>query len=264
MNDIYLNNKYTKLYYNIVDRAKQRILNSDIYTEKHHIIPECFFINRKRKGAPGWLIGDPDDINNIVQLTAKEHYLCHVLLTKMTVGKAKSKMCNALWRFVSGKSQIIKRHCKVTSRIYETVKIQISKDAAIRAHATHSGMKRSEITKKKISNANKGKKRTPEQNAANSERQLASNYQHNQQTIEKIRQASVGREVSVTTREKISNALTGRKGKPWSVETREKMKKRIPWNKGKTGFNHNEETRRKIGEASRLRQLKTIKVDPST
>ena len=37
---MYLQNKYTKCYYNIIDRAKSRDLSKETYTEKHHIIPK--------------------------------------------------------------------------------------------------------------------------------------------------------------------------------------------------------------------------------
>ena len=59
--------KYTKWYAQITERARNRIL--DTYTETHHIIPRS--------------LGGTDDINNLVELTAREHFICHWLLTKM-------------------------------------------------------------------------------------------------------------------------------------------------------------------------------------
>lgn len=55
---------YQKIYDQIINRAKTRELTG--YFEKHHIIPSC--------------LGGTNDKNNIVKLTAREHFLCHWLL----------------------------------------------------------------------------------------------------------------------------------------------------------------------------------------
>ena len=68
MGVLFKDNKYTKWYMNIVERAKNRVV--DGYTESHHIIPRC--------------LGGSDDKNNLVSLTAREHFICHLLLTKMS------------------------------------------------------------------------------------------------------------------------------------------------------------------------------------
>jgi hypothetical protein len=74
--------KYTKIYYNIIKRAFSRSIIG--YTEKHHIIPRSIGGNNKR--------------SNIVALTAKEHRLCHLLLTKMVIDPAhRSSMYRAAW-----------------------------------------------------------------------------------------------------------------------------------------------------------------------
>lgn len=59
---------YKQLYKQIIDRAKGRDI-PDGYTESHHIIPRS--------------IGGSNDRENLVRLTAREHFLCHYLLTKM-------------------------------------------------------------------------------------------------------------------------------------------------------------------------------------
>ena len=58
---------YEKHYINLIDRAKLRLLEG--YTEKHHIIPRCM------AGA--------DTSENLVRLTAEEHYVAHQLLVKI-------------------------------------------------------------------------------------------------------------------------------------------------------------------------------------
>ena len=58
---------YEKLYQSIIKNRQRTPYNG--YTEKHHIIPRC-------------LDGSDDEIN-LVRLSAREHYICHYLLTKM-------------------------------------------------------------------------------------------------------------------------------------------------------------------------------------
>jgi len=77
---------YRKAYRNIMNRAKSenRTKDGKIYYESHHIIPNFMFKNRKgRLGPIGHLEGDCDDKNNLVLLTMREHFLAHLLLTKI-------------------------------------------------------------------------------------------------------------------------------------------------------------------------------------
>jgi hypothetical protein len=81
-------NKYTKWYYAIVSIAKtqQRMKGPAVYYESHHIIPR--------------LLGGSDTLDNLVLLTAREHFLCHLLLVKMLKGeREKAKMACAFNRF---------------------------------------------------------------------------------------------------------------------------------------------------------------------
>lgn len=80
---MFLDNKYTTVYWKIVKRAQARFIVG--YTEKHHIIPVS--------------LGGLNGTNNIVALTAREHYLVHLLLTKMTVGTHRRSMAFALSMF---------------------------------------------------------------------------------------------------------------------------------------------------------------------
>jgi hypothetical protein len=106
---MYLQNKYTRWYYNIIQRAKLRILSSDIYVEKHHIIPQS--------------IGGDNSESNIVRLTAREHFICHLLLAKMTTGLQRRSMAFAAWQMthIDGRP----RH-KPCSHTYAFLKKQLS------------------------------------------------------------------------------------------------------------------------------------------
>lgn len=79
-------NKYTKWYYNIIEAANLRPLISG-YIEKHHIIPKS--------------LGGSDKKINIVPLTAREHFIVHLLLIRMVHEKEVYKMVHAIIRFTS-------------------------------------------------------------------------------------------------------------------------------------------------------------------
>ena len=104
---MYLQNKYTNWYNHIVSNAQSRILSNEIYVERHHIIPRS-------------LGGDNKNLN-IVKLTPREHFICHLLLTKMTTGNDLFKMKHALNMLMNAKN-IGKGRYVPTSRIYQYVK----------------------------------------------------------------------------------------------------------------------------------------------
>jgi hypothetical protein len=79
-------------------------------------------------------------------LSAREHFICHMLLTKMFSGGLCSKANLASWRLMHHNN---KR--KLNSKMYESLKIQISKDATTR----FKGKPRSKETKQKISQTRK-------------------------------------------------------------------------------------------------------------
>ena len=86
---MYLTNKYTRWYNQIINTAKNRTL-PNIYVEKHHVIPRS--------------LGGNNSIENIVKLTAREHFICHRLLTKITIGMNRRKMVYALWSMSNRRS----------------------------------------------------------------------------------------------------------------------------------------------------------------
>ncbi len=82
---IFIPNRYTRIYYSIIERAQTRLLPKSVYTESHHIVPKS--------------LGGSDNFDNLVRLTYKEHRICHKLLVKMTEGVYKGKMAYALLFF---------------------------------------------------------------------------------------------------------------------------------------------------------------------
>lgn len=155
---MFIQNKYTKTYFKIVNsRQSMHRSKKDSYFESHHIVPRC--------------LGGDNKKTNLVLLTAKEHYICHLLLIKMTEGKARSKMCLGLKCLSQMKNH--KQHRKTTSRMFERFRIEANK-AISENHARLSGpanpqygkpspnrgVKMSDEQKNKISNALKNHERS--------------------------------------------------------------------------------------------------------
>jgi hypothetical protein len=76
---------YKKIYQKIMlaAQSQNRKKSKEQYYESHHIVPDFMFSNRTRKGPKGHLPGDPESPSNKVLLTAKEHFIAHVLLYKI-------------------------------------------------------------------------------------------------------------------------------------------------------------------------------------
>jgi hypothetical protein len=97
INGKYMN--YGKIYNQIIERAKSR--NFGGYSEKHHIIPKCM------NGT-----NNPD---NIVKLTAREHFLAHWLLHEIYPDNTDLKY--AFWSMC--RSSDNQKRYKPSSRVYE-------------------------------------------------------------------------------------------------------------------------------------------------
>lgn len=96
--------EYTKIYNQLIERAKTRQLEG--YIEKHHIIPKC--------------LGGSNDKENLVKLTAREHFLCHKLLTK--IYPKNEKLWYALFLMSINKNKKVKYI--ISSKEYESIKTQ--------------------------------------------------------------------------------------------------------------------------------------------
>jgi hypothetical protein len=116
---MFITNKYSKCYYSIINRAKSRILLPNTYVEKHHIIPKSF--------------GGSNLADNLVKLTAREHFICHLLLPKMTSGKLKTKMVYACWRLCTTN----KTGYKINSNTYARLKTERAAVLSETAGPTH-------------------------------------------------------------------------------------------------------------------------------
>lgn len=116
---IFLDNKYTKIYYRIITKRASLEIPKNEYSEIHHIIPESFYTKRVRNGHIGYLPGDPDDPTNLVELTPREHFVCHLLLVKMVTGKQYYKMVKALNCMINLENSNQTRYRPKSSRVYD-------------------------------------------------------------------------------------------------------------------------------------------------
>lgn len=110
-NNTFNHTKYTKWYYSIIEIAflKKEIRLKDKksknhYYEMHHILPKCMFPNYVKES---W---------NLVLLTAREHFIVHILLTKMTEGKNKRDMVTSVITFNNRRPR---REKYINSRLFD-------------------------------------------------------------------------------------------------------------------------------------------------
>lgn len=181
---MFLKNKYTLWYFNIINSANsQGRQKGKSYYEKHHIIPKC--------------LGGKNSKNNLILLTAREHFICHWLLCKMT-NENKSKLYfsfyrmshssnNQLRNYSSYEYNIAKKYNSLASknRIFTPeTKIKMSethkkiwnessdrKIKMAKAMSIYNKQPKKEITKIKISKTLTGVKHTEERNNKKSQKQ---------------------------------------------------------------------------------------------
>lgn len=186
--------KYTRWYFSIVDNARTRVL--DTYTENHHIIPKS--------------MGGSNKKDNIVAITAREHYVCHLLLTKMTVGDNRRKMMYALW-IISNRSS------KKSSRLYQKTREEVQKIMKNRKHTPESieKMKQSQALRPSMTDERKA-------HLSKINTGLVRNFSEEHKA--KLSKAGKGREITPEWRAKLSAANKGQgAGRKLSDETKAKL-----------------------------------------
>lgn len=188
---IFINNKYTRRYNSIIYKAFARSLPPESYTEKHHIIPKSLGGTNKR--------------DNLVKLTAREHFVCHRLLTKMTTGQARQKMSFAMLKLCHTRTRVL----PISARTYTIIKKDHASAMSKLRRGSKATFSKSQETREKLSAALKGKPKSAEHRAKLKGPKSAEH-----------RKNMCGRVVSDETREKLSNS---RIGKTASIESRVKM-----------------------------------------
>lgn len=113
------------------EKLEIRKRGNGTYYEAHHILPRCLF--------PNWVKRK----SNIVLLTAREHFFCHQLLTKIYPHSKMWRALSAFQRKSKGQQRIL------TAKQYEICRIACSK-ASKGKPAWNRGIPRTEEVKQKL------------------------------------------------------------------------------------------------------------------
>jgi hypothetical protein len=217
---MFLENKYSKWYWSIMERAWERQWTGSApeHSERHHVFPKS--------------LGGSNGRDNLIKLTAREHFLVHWLLIKMTYGDAQRKMRYALVRMTNG------------NRIRAAWEYALGREhnrIASTGNSYKKGIPNSLEARKKISVKLKGQRFTEEHRR-------------------KIRLANLGRmptklgvKMSVETKRKIAAKARGKKS---SLETRQKI------SQSKTGKCHSLQSRLNMAEGHLLRKMRKLGLIP--
>ena len=140
---------YAAIYCALISkRLIDPISKDDCYVEKHHIIPRSE--------------GGEDEPYNLVNLTAREHYVAHLLLARIYDD---FQMWCAIKLMGTSNKRDIGRGSYFGSRLYEHAKRESAKHYSTKYSGVNSpnyGRKASPETRMKLSEAHSGKSCAPE------------------------------------------------------------------------------------------------------
>ena len=174
---------YERTYNQIIERAKNRILVG--YKETHHIIPRC--------------MNGTDEKDNLVDLTAREHFICHLLLTRTYPTHKGLRL--AIWNMCNVKRTYQDRYIP-NARLYEIIRTEYREHIKGENHPSY-GRKNSEVTKEKMSNIAKERfKNNPS---------TFKGRTHSEETRKKLSNNMKGKSQSNFQKNKIKESLTGTK-----------------------------------------------------
>jgi hypothetical protein len=138
---------YQKIYDQIINKAKSenRLKGRGMYYEKHHIMPRC--------------LGGSDNKSNLVLLTAREHFICHWILTRLYPNNR--GIIHALWGMCNKMSSQNQIRYVPSSRVYEEAR-QLHDLSISKIMSEHKKNKKrtpfSDEWKRKIGDGSKGRK----------------------------------------------------------------------------------------------------------
>lgn len=215
--DLFQTNKFSNCYAFLIERAQEqnrkRLTRSNpnyAYYENHHIIPKS--------------MNGSDKTENLVLLTAREHFICHWLLTQMCLlQEDRYKMLCALGRMIgSNNYQSISNQ----SRVFELAREERSKELSKRMSGSSNPMFGTtwDQDRRDLYEAytNRGIKFSDEDRAD-------------------LYAGRIGATRSKETKDKISKSLTGK------TKTADHIAK---VQVSRAGFKHSEETRQRISKTN--------------
>ena len=140
--------RYIKFIFSCIEENKN--LPKNTYTENHHILPRCYWKEYENLTKHKW---------NKAKLTARQHYISHIILAKIFGGK----MWLALDRMTAkSPDHNGNRNYTVHSSIYEQIRIEKSRFISESKKGLHAGDKNPMYGKKGELSPNFGLKRSEE------------------------------------------------------------------------------------------------------
>lgn len=207
-------NKYKKWYDNICLNGQKRI--TDEYTERHHIVPESFYVDRKRKGYAGWLEGNSNAAENLTRLTDREHELAHYLLTKIH---------------------------KDDNRAY----FKVLKAYEMRSMVNHNQQEKRHFSSRRLAGV-RAERAKLQSEAMKGEGNPMYNKTHTADAKDRIRQKNLGNKLTPEQHAKLVKNCTGKKKPPITEEHRAKLSAaKQGENNNRYGVKVKQSTRDKIG-----------------
>jgi hypothetical protein len=198
-------NKYLNWYDSIIANGKTQREHG---YECHHILPKS--------------LGGTDIKSNLVYITAREHFICHWLLTKIyPTGEEHWKMLNAL-RMMRAENKNQQRYqTKITSRVYAKLKEEYSQMQSERYNGENNPM-------------------------------YGDKFYRSEEGFKKQKEAVTGDKngsKQIDARRKISESKLGKKRDSFSEEWKQNIAKAVTGdNNGMFGKKHSEETKIKQRE----------------
>lgn len=185
---------YEKAYQSIISNALSR---ADLVKyEKHHIVPRC--------------LGGSDDASNLVKLSLREHFVCHLLLAKIHGGG----LWHALWMMATS-GRYGSRHYE-TARKRHTSKMMghiVSEATREKLRKPKSEETKAKMRKPKKDSSKMRKPKTDEHRANISKGQLG--RVQTEEAKRKMSESHAGKVLSNEHRENIRKAMTGKKRGPY-------------------------------------------------
>lgn len=236
---MFLSNKYTKWYYALM--AKRRAVPAEGYSELHHEIPKS--------------LGGSNEPSNLVRLSAREHFIAHAMLVRMTTGMPRGRMGLALKRMFTacnGRWSIVK-YVPMAAAVF--AHLRESANIAVRENPVRRGKQKpmSQETKAKISVSRKKLMESGEvQKKISAALTGKPGKGHPMSTAQKAMVSAVhkGKKISKDQKKKLSDALLGKPQihSEWSEARKAARSKAMS---GVPQGPHSAETKKKIGDAHR-------------
>ena len=182
---------YQRIHDAIINRARNRTLQG--YREKHHVIPRCM------NGT-----NFPD---NLVFLTAREHFIVHKLLCEIYPNESKLFFAYRMMAYMTRSKDNI-RDYYISSREFNRLRILAREQMIILAkRRPHRPLSRATLDKMAATRKQNG-------------------YRHSNETKKKMSIAKLGQKYTDTHRKNLSLALTGNPNVTGKASTPEKEMER--------------------------------------